>query len=233
MILSIIIPTYNEAGNIALLIKEIHKTLKEDYEIVVVDDNSPDGTGQIAKRLSKGYHVRVLIRKGERDLSSAVLDGFKIAKGNYLCVIDADLSHPPKLILDLYKALIEKKANIAIGSRLVKGGGAEIWPLYRRIISIIATFLARPLTKVKDPMSGFFIVRKEIIKNVKLKPKGYKILLEILVKTNCKNFIELPYIFRERRVGKTKLGFFVIINYIGHIGRLYLYMIKKLITNAK
>ncbi|MBW2995091.1 glycosyltransferase [Candidatus Woesearchaeota archaeon] len=161
MNLSIIIPTYNEAENISSLIQDIYKHVN-DAEIVVVDDNSPDGTADIIQSLKKKFkNLKLLIRKEEKGLSSAVLAGFKIASGQNYCVMDADYSHPPEFIPRLRKELDD--ADMIFASRYVKGGGCENWPLLRRFISKFATILARQLTSVKDPMSGFFMLKKHII----------------------------------------------------------------------
>ena len=219
--LSIIITTYNEAENIASLIKEIHKFSK-DAEIVVVDDNSPDGTPNIVKDLRKKIKkIKLLVRKNERGLSSAVLAGFKIASGDYICVIDADHSHPPELIPKLRKEL--ENADIVVASRYVKGGGCENWPFLRQLVSKFATLLARPLTPVKDPMSGFFMLKKGVIEGVEFHPEGFKIGLEILVKGKHKVIKEVPFVFRDRRAGKSKLGIKTNLQYINHLIKLYRY----------
>ena len=229
--ISIVIPTYNEAENVPVLVRRIHNSLKSNYKIIIVDDNSPDNTAKIANELGKKYSIKVVNRKGEPDLSQAVMDGFKAAKSKYVCVMDADLSHPPELITDFLELIKDEKVDIVVGSRLIEGGGVENWPFHRKLISKIATLWARPLTKVKDPMSGFFLFKKQMIKNVKLTPKGYKILFEMLVKSNCKNFVEIPYTFRDRVAGKTKLGSKVIFNFIEHAFVLYLFKSKSIIPN--
>ena len=160
--LSIVVPTYNEKENIPELIKRIFKVLGEnniDGEVVIVDDNSPDGTAKVAEELSKDYNVQVIVRKDERGLSSAAIRGMEDAKGEILCVIDADLSHPPEVIPDMLKQITEGKVELVIGSRRVAGGGIENWPMKRKVVSKCASLIARPLTKVKDPMSGFFMLK--------------------------------------------------------------------------
>lgn len=201
--ISIIIPTYNEAKNIMALVKGISKAYKNS-EIIVVDDNSPDRTWEVAKGLGRKFNVKVIRRVNERGLGSAVIEGFRHVKTRIIGVMDADLSHPPGKIPELVAALSD--ADIAVGSRLVNGGGVEDWPWYRKIISVIATLMARPLTRVKDPMSGFFFFDRKIIKDCKLDTKGYKILLEILVKARYGKVVEVPYIFRNRKVGESKIN---------------------------
>ena len=224
LMLSIIVPTYNEKENIPELIKRIFNALKENNiegEVIIVDDNSPDGTAQVAKDLGNNYNVRVIVRKNERGLSSAAIKGMENAKGEILCVMDADLSHPPEVLPNMLKPIIEGKAELVIGSRHVKGGGIENWTTKRKIVSKVASLIARPLTKVKDPMSGLFMLKKEVIKGVSLKPKGYKIGLELIVKGNYKNLMEVPFTFKNREYGESKLGAKVIKNYLSHAISLY------------
>jgi len=230
MMISIIIPTYNEAGNIKKIVKRIYNSIKKyDYEIIIADDNSPDNTAKIAERLPKKYNINVLLRKKDKGLSKAVVDGFNTAKGDILGVMDADLSHPPEKLPQILNKI--KKADVVIGSRLGEYKKIKNWPWYRKIISKIATFQVKLLTEIKDPMSGFFFMKKEVIKNIKLKPKGYKILLEILVKGNYNKIIEIPITFQDRVEGKSKLTTKVYLEYIRQIFELYLYKIKRFLTN--
>lgn len=201
-----------------------------NYEIIIADDSSPDGTVKIARSLPKKYKVHVLLRKKDKGLSKAVVDGFKIAKGNILGVMDADLAHPPKQIPEILDKIKKENADIAVGSRLIKQGKIKNWPIHRRIISKTATLLAKPLTEIRDPMSGFFFIKKEVIKNTPLKPKGYKILLEILVKGNYKKTIEIPIIFKDRIAGGSKLTKKIYVEYLMQLFSLYLYKIKKIFT---
>ncbi len=222
--LSVIVPTFNESENIKTIIHKISESMKAakvtyDYEILVVDDNSPDGTAKLAAELRKEYPVRVLLRRNKKGLSSAVIDGFAHAKGDILCVIDADLSHPPALIPKLVSQL--DNYDIAVGSRLIKGGGAEEWPWHRRFISWSAQLLARPLTSVRDAMSGFFAVKKEVIKPVKLEAYGYKILLEVLVLGKYTRATEVPFIFMNRTHGQSKISLKVEIAYLKQLVHLY------------
>lgn len=220
--ITIIVPTYNEVQNIGLLIPKIYDVLNKqyDYEILIMDDNSPDGTAAQARTFAKKYPVRVKVRTKDKGLSASVIDGFKEAKGNILCVMDADLSHPPSLLPKLFKA-IEDGADIAVGSRLVKGGGSESWPFHRKIISWGAQLLARPLTSVKDTMSGFFILRKDILKGATIEAHGYKILLEVLVMTKHTKPVEVPFIFLNRTFGQSKIGLKVEIQYLKQLCHLY------------
>jgi len=229
--ISIIIPTYNEAGNIRKLILLIQKELskrREKFEIIVVDDDSPDKTWEIIEGLIKKNpysNVRIIRRKNERGLSSAVIAGFKHSKGDILGVIDADLSHPTELMNKMIDEC--KNSDIVIASRYA-GGGSEEFTIFRRLVSKGATLMARPLTKVTDPMTGYFFFNKKIIKNANIRPRGYKILLEILVKGKYNKFKEIDMSFKKRHSGKSKLGAKVYIDYILHLMSLYLYKIKNL-----
>ena len=219
MKLSLVIPTYNEKGNIEKLLVELQEEFGEnkiDAEIIIVDDNSPDGTGQILERLAVKYsNLKIIHRKGKLGLSSAVIEGFNVAEGDILGVMDADLSHPTEKINEMYQAI--RNCDLVIGSRYVKGGKIKGWSLYRKVLSKGATLLARVFVNVLDPMSGFFMVKKELILNKKLNSKGFKILLELLVKTNSKNVIEIPITFTNRTAGKSKAGAKEIIYYLKNL----------------
>ena len=231
MKLSLVIPTYNEKGNIEKLLIELQKEFAEnkiDAEVVIVDDNSPDGTGKILEDLKTKYvNLKVIHRAGKLGLSSAVLAGFGIAEGDIVGVMDADLSHPAEKIGEMCR--IMHNADLVIGSRYVKGGKIEGWSLYRKILSKGATLLARIFVNVKDPMSGFFMIKKELIFNKKLNSKGFKILLELLVKTDCKNVKEIPITFINRTAGKSKAGAREIIYYLKNLYG-YLFYKKEIIT---
>lgn len=205
--ISIIIPTYNEAKSIGTLVGQIASILNnETFEVVVVDDDSPDGTWQVVEQLPADWHARIVRRHGSRDLSKAVVAGFAAARGDILGVMDADLSHPPECIPAMVALLRADEADVVVASRLVPGGGTEDWPASRKLTSRIGTLLARPLTPVRDPMSGFFFFKREVIEGVRLKPRGYKICLEILIKGKIRRVREIPFIFRDRTTGQSKLG---------------------------
>ncbi|MDP3881932.1 MAG: glycosyltransferase family 2 protein [Nanoarchaeota archaeon] len=207
MDLSVIVPTYNEKDNISEIIDEIHKEFinnKIKGELIIVDDNSPDGTGLIADSLKKKYSfLRVIHRKGKEGLSSAVLEGFSIAEGKILGVMDADLSHPVNKIHEMHALIKKGQADLVIGSRYIPGGKIEGWTLNRKIMSKSATYLAKIFTKAKDPMSGFFMIKRSCLVDKNLNPRGFKILLEIIIKTDCKIY-EIPITFINRKEGKSK-----------------------------
>jgi dolichol-phosphate mannosyltransferase len=219
--ISLIIPTYNERDNIVPLVERLGKTFNGwRYEILIVDDSSKDGTVEVAASMAEKYPVKVLVRSGERGLATAVLHGLKYAQGDIIGVMDADLQHPPEINAELLKA-IEKGADMAVASRYVPGGGCPNWGLVRRIISKGALTLAHiflPVSrKVKDPMSGFFMFRREGIDQIEFKPIGYKILLEMLVMGNFQNVVEVPFIFEDRSSGRSKMKARQQIDYIKHI----------------
>ncbi|VVB86933.1 Glycosyltransferase AglD [uncultured archaeon] len=216
--ISIVVPTYNESENIGNLLQAVSKTLESyDYEIIIVDDNSPDGTAGIVRKIScEDNRIRLVVRSGKLGLGSAILEGFSMAEGNYLLMIDADLSHRPEDI----KRLIDrrKEADIIIGSRYIKGGRTICWPVKRRIISRIAIVLVNLFfnLSVKDPVSGFALYKKETFERLdgKLKPMGYKLLLEVLAKSPGLTVIEIPITFINRKTGESKLGMDEILNFI-------------------
>ena len=231
MDITIVIPTYNESENLPILIEKIVKVLDENSlegEIIVVDDDSPDGTWRKALELKNLYgNLEVLRRQGRKGLSSAVLEGFEMSVSPILGVMDADLSHPPEKIPELVGPIIKGEADITIGSRYIEQGGIEKWTLARKIYSRAATMLVLGLTDVKDPMSGFFFLRKEVIENANLNPKGFKIGLEILVRGEYENVAEVPIVFGDRQYGESKLGGGVVLDYLIHLSNLYIYKFLK------
>ncbi|MDP2919248.1 MAG: glycosyltransferase family 2 protein [Dehalococcoidia bacterium] len=219
--LSLVIPVFNERENIIPLVEAIQQALSGvDYEAVFIDDDSKDGTADTIRGLAGRFPVRVVVRRDKRGLASAVVDGIGFAGGNIVGVMDADLQHPPGVLPALYQA-IQKGAEVAVASRYVKGGGCEGWGLVRRVISKGAVFIAHlflPQTRnVHDPMSGFFMFRKTVVEGVALTPTGYKILLEILVKGRYRQLVEVPYQFRTRAKGESKLGVKTQLDYLRHV----------------
>lgn len=225
--ISIILPTYNEKENIEKLVREIFDVTKNNIEVIIVDDNSPDGTGLVAENLTKEYNVKVIHRSRRLGLSPAVIEGFNIAKGDIIGVMDADLSHPPNLIPQMINLLKNDTADVVVGSRYSIGGEVETWSFSRKLVSKFATSMAKFLVDIKDPMSGFFFMKKNVVKNTKLNSKGYKILLEMLVKGNYNKVIEVPYTFRGRGIGKSKLNAKEYLKYLGDWFKLLCYKIAK------
>ncbi len=228
--LSLVIPTYNERENIKALIGHLESLLKENAinaEIIVVDDNSPDGTGKICKAIAKRQkNIVVIQRPGKLGLSSAVIDGFTKAKGDVLGVMDADFSHPVSAIPRMFEA-ISDGADMAVGSRYIRGGKTVGWPMTRKVTSFGAKLIALPLTRIHDPVSGLFMFRRSVIDGVKLNPIGYKIGLEVIVKGNYRKLVEVPITFINRKAGKTKLDIKEYNNYLKHISQLLLYKLQR------
>lgn len=222
--ISVIVPTYNERENLEELFDRISRALEGyDYEIIIVDDDSPDGTWEFAQQLGERYPVKVIRRTKEKGLSSAVIRGFGEASGDVFVVMDADLQHPPEVIPELLEA-IEDGADIAIASRYVPGGGVKNWYWYRKLISKGAIMIGRlalpKIRNVKDPVSGFFALRREVVEGVNLNPVGFKILMEILIKGKYGKVAEVPFTFGLRKAGESKLGTKTMLNYLRHVYRL-------------
>ena len=217
--LSIVVPTYNEAGSIPLLAERLHAALGgREWELVVVDDGSPDGTADIAAALAPRIPVRVVRRAGKAGLASAVVAGFDAAMGDVLLVMDADLSHPPEVAPTLADA-IANGADLAVGSRYVKGGGVMDWPLKRRAVSRVACLMGNVLVPVRDATSGFFALRRSVIDGVRLNPIGFKIGFEVIARGRYKRVVEVPYTFRDRELGASKFGRREIVQYIVQLGQ--------------
>lgn len=223
--LSVIVPTYNERENIRPLIERTLAAMGGSGELIIVDDDSPDGTAEsavaVAESLGAAERVRVVVRKGERGLASAVTRGFREAKGRVLAVMDADLSHPPELLPRLLEPIMAGRADIAVASRRVHGGGSSGWPLRRRIVSWVAGLLARPLVPIRDTTSGYFAFRRDVLEGIELRPIGYKIGLEIFARARGARFEEVPFVFTDRASGKSKLGGAVMLAYLVQLAALY------------
>jgi dolichol-phosphate mannosyltransferase len=230
--LSIVLPTYNESTNLGEMIHRLTQVLEDSfsngYEIIVVDDNSPDRTWELAETLGLKYpSVKVMRRENERGLSTAVIRGWQVARGEVLGVIDADLQHPPEVLLGLTQAM-DRGADIAIASRHIEGGGVSDWSLARRFISRAAqviglVILPGVVSRVSDPMSGCFLIRRTAIEGVKLSPIGYKILIEVLGRGRCRWINEAPYVFRERVEGESKATHKIYLEYLQHLVRLRIF----------
>jgi dolichol-phosphate mannosyltransferase len=221
--ISVILPTYNEAENMRRILPALTKVFREkaiEGEVIVVDDDSPDGTAGIASDFADSCPVRVHVRKSDRGLSRAVMDGFRLAQGDVCVVMDADLSHPVDKIPDMIQPILEGRCDATVGSRYVQGGGASNWPLLRRIVSRGAGMLAKGVTALSDPTSGFMAVRRSILEGVTLDPLGWKIVLEVVVKTRAR-VMDVPIVFADREQGQSKLGLKAQVDYLRHLGRLY------------
>ncbi|NJL61592.1 MAG: glycosyltransferase [Methylacidiphilales bacterium] len=231
VLFSLIIPTYKERDNIKNIIEVLSKLLDLsipfDYELIIVDDDSPDRTWELAQSLIPQYpQLRVMRRRGERGLSSAVVRGWQAAEGKILGVIDGDLQHPPQVLLQLLRA-VEEGADLAVASRHVDGGGVSSWSFVRRFLSRGAQllgllFLPHVLGRVSDPMSGYFLLRRDCIAEENLHPVGYKILLEVLGRGDIREISEIGYVFSERTEGESKVTWKHYLDYLRHLLRLRL-----------
>ena len=224
--LSLVLPTYNERDNLPVVLERLEQALAGvSHQIIVVDDDSPDGTWQLAEEAARRYGDVLLIRRsGKMGLASAFLDGVKASDGDLIGLMDADLQHPPELLPQLLKA-IDDGADIAIASRFVKGGGVGEWSAYRRLVSwgarLLATFALPRTSGVHDTMSGYFVVRREVLSGITLSSRSFKVLLEILAKGHYSKVVEVPYVFEPRRKGHSKLGSGEMWNYVKHLYRLF------------
>ncbi len=236
--LSLVLPTFKEARNIRTSLERVAATLRQvpdlQFEIIVVDDDSPDQTWRIAgETAAKIPEVRVMRRVGENGLATAVIRGWQVAHGQIIGVMDADLQHPPEVLIQLMQA-IRQSTDIAIGSRHVEQGGVGDWSLIRRIISrgaqvIGLILLPEVVSRVTDPMSGYFLLRRQTIGGCPLNPTGYKILIEVLARGQMQKISEVGYIFQERTAGESKVSSKIYIQYFEHLLRLRL----DLLTNSR
>ncbi len=227
--ISLVVPTFNEEANIQEVLHRAHRAISEltdQFEIVVVDDTSTDSTVALAKAVARDLpNVQVVERQGRRDLALSVIDGWNASQGEVLAVMDADLQHPPETLPSLLNLMAATGVDVGVASRNVEGGGSRNWSLRRRFVSWFATMLAGllipgVLRMVHDPMSGFFAVRRRVLKQAGLSPTGYKILLEILARASYQSVVEVPYTFEERKYGESKLGARQVGQYLRHLARL-------------
>lgn len=229
---TIIIPTYNESQNIIRILRSIGESMpkKMPIETIVVDDNSPDGTGNIVEEYIENvkefanHTINIIHRKAKQGLGSAILSGIQQSTSETIVVMDSDMSHPAHVIPKMLDAL-RSKYDLAIASRYVAGGRISGWNLKRKLVSRTATKIARQGLGISqtDPMSGFFAFKKKIIEDLKFDAIGYKILLEILVKTKEISITEIPYTFTNRQLGSSKLSAHVITEYARSVWKLYRY----------
>lgn len=222
---SIIVPAYREAPNLAALVTRSFAALASagmQGELIIVDDNSNDGTDHVVASLQPGHPVRLIIRKDERGLSSAVVRGFCEARHDVFVVLDADLQHPPELIPNLVRRLQQGDCDFVMATRYGGGVVSNEWPWYRRLGSLAATALARPLASTTDPMSGYFaLYRRTWQRAERLDPIGYKIALELIVKCRCRTLGEVPIEFAARVAGESKASAAEALRFVRHLRRLY------------
>jgi dolichol-phosphate mannosyltransferase len=221
---SVVVPTYNERDRIERLVTEVFQALEHaglPGEMVVVDDNSPDGTGALAEALAASFRIKTVHRAGKLGLGGAVMAGFGAAGGDVLVVLDGDLSHPPAAIPDLVAVRRGLGVDMVVGSRYVAGGGWQNWPRRRLILSRTACLMARPLTPIRDAMSGLFALRREAIEGVRIASAGFKIGLELQMRGRIRSVAEVPYTFVDRQSGTSKMSTGEGMNYLKQLGMLY------------
>lgn len=225
--LSLIVPTFNERDNLVALVQRVDRSLSShSYELIIVDDDSPDETWKLAAEMaSKDPRLKVIRRQGERGLATAVVAGWKEARGEILGVMDGDLQYPPEGLPHLLKAMVEGPADIVVASRYAPGAKVGQWSLLREIISrgaILVAKLALPgaLGRLLDPNSGYFVIRRSVIENIDLRPKGFKILIEVLARGHYDRVVEIGHPYEGRKEGISKLGSRQTIEFLFHLARL-------------
>jgi dolichol-phosphate mannosyltransferase len=226
--LALIIPTLRESINIRPLLNRVRAALDPydlSYEVIVVDDESRDGIDEIMAELRReDPRLRLIVRNGERGLAGAVLRGWEETDADMLAVMDADLQHPPELLPKLW-AELDAGADLVIGSRYACGGCMRGWKLMRQLISRAAIWMTLPVQRngirARDPMSGFFMLRRACIERIELQKSGFKILLEILARAEIHSVVEVPFTFGRRYAGASKANLRVAIDYVGLLMRLY------------
>ncbi len=223
---TVIVPTFREAENLPELLERleaVRETHALELDVIVMDDHSDDGSVEAVASFDRRW-ARIVVRSDNRGLSPAVVDGLTLATGAAVVIMDADLSHPPEKIPEMLRALLSGQ-QAALGSRYVPGGSSDDdWGFFRWLNSRVATLLARPLTRVRDPMAGFFAMwRADLDEARELNPVGYKVVLELIVKCGLENIAEIPIHFRDRRRGESKLTLKQQLLYLQHLRRLYVH----------
>lgn len=227
--LSLVLPTFNERENLRELVARVRAVLDErlpgDYEMIVVDDDSPDRTWELAEELAADVPtLRVLRRTDARGLASAVVDGWTMGRGRILGVIDADLQHPPETLAKMLDHVMAD-ADLAVASRRAEGGGVGEWSLSRQLLSrgaqaLGVAILPEVVGRISDPMSGYFLVRREAVAGARLKPLGYKILIEVIARGAVNRIAEVAYVFNVRQHGESKVSRRQYLDYLRHLWRL-------------
>jgi dolichol-phosphate mannosyltransferase len=231
--LSVVIPTYNEAENIGELLSRLSviiKGLDPPSEVIIVDDSSPDKTQERALAFSDRLDLRIINRPDKLGLSSAIMDGIRLSRGELIVVMDADLSHPPELIPEMLSS--SPGHDIVVASRYMPGGGTPGWSMARKTASSLGRLAAMPVASSSDPLSGFFLIRRGVARRVSFKPRGFKPLLDILIRSDAPRINEVPYKFSPRKRGSSKLGISTILAYANQLSRLYLLTISHTLCSS-
>lgn len=228
--LTVVIPTYNERDRLAELVGRLFASAADHQmalEVIVVDDNSPDGTGQIADELARTHLMQVIHRSGKLGLGTAVVAGFGAATADVVGVMDADFSHPPTLVPKMLAVFRATDADVLVASRYIPGGSTPSWPFKRRLLSRAACLLARPLSPIRDAASGFFLIRRSIAREVTIKAGGFKICLELIVRGWPTKLVEIPYQFDDRELGESKMSTREAAGYLVQLKDLYVLRFSK------
>ncbi len=224
--LTMVVPTYNERDRIAELTHALFNETRQlgiELELIVVDDNSPDGTGAVADELARSFRMQVIHRAGKLGLGTAVVAGFAAATSEVLGVMDADFSHPPTLVPKMYQAFQETQADLLVAGRYIPGGSTPNWPWRRRMLSRVACLLARPLSPIRDAASGFFLIRRSVARGVDIQAGGFKICLELVMRAWPQRLVEIPYRFDDREAGESKMSLREAAGYLVQLKDLYWY----------
>lgn len=222
--LTIVVPTYNERERLAELVDAVFAAAAGAHlalELVIVDDNSPDGTGVLAEELARTRRMQVVRRAGKMGLGTAVVAGFAVAEAPVVGVMDADFSHPPALVPTLFAAMRETGADVVVGSRYIPGGSTPDWPWSRRLLSRVGCLLARPVAPIRDAASGFFIIRRDLARQIQIQAGGFKICLELLVRGAPDHVVEVPFRFDDRELGESKMSMREASGYLFQLRDLY------------
>ena len=222
--LTMVLPTYNERERIAEIVAAVFAACaahRIELELVIVDDNSPDGTGAIADDMARTHRVKVIHRSGKLGLGTAVVAGFAVASAEGVGVMDADFSQPPSLVPKMFETFRATDADLVVASRYVRGGSMPDWTLERRLLSRAACLLARPLSPIRDAASGFFLIRRDIARGTVIKAGGFKICLELIVRSGATRLVEIPYRFDDREQGESKMSLREAAGYLVQLRDLY------------
>lgn len=223
-------PTYNERDRLIELttaLFEAAAAAKLELELVIVDDNSPDGTGEVADTLAKTYRVQVVHRSGKLGLGTAVVAGFNVASADTVGVMDADFSHPPALVPKMMAVWRATDADVLVASRYIPGGSTPNWPFKRKLLSRVGCLMARGLSPIRDAASGFFLIRRDIAQGVTIKAGGFKICIELIVRGRPGRLVEVPYQFDDRELGESKMSMREAAGYLVQLKDLYLHRFRQ------
>ena len=222
--LTMVLPTYNERERIAELVDALFAACSPQgfrLEVVIVDDNSPEGTGAVADELARVHRVQVIHRAGKLGLGTAVVAGFQAASASIVGVMDADFSHPPALVPRMLETFTATDADLVVASRYIRGGSTPNWPMKRRLLSRAACLLARPLSPIRDAASGFFLIRRDVARETSIKAGGFKICLELIARSGVSRLVEVPYRFDDREQGESKMSLREAAGYLVQLRDLY------------